>query len=151
MRASQGEVLRNRITNASVDAWGHARRELFVKVFTSSHLTELLLFLWRELLPERVQSLSACGRGRDLKVSDPEIWGAQRRGRFLYVGQRMVLEVGTLPTFLTDWKVEYMPVAITLEPGTTLPVKYRSADKSMCLGSSPTGTMSGASWSFNVW
>ena len=58
-----------------------------------------------------------------------------------------------------------MPVAMILEPGTTLAVRYlrsserevgycdtthRSAWSIMCRGSSPTGTISGASWSLIV-
>jgi hypothetical protein len=53
-------------------------------------------------------------------------------------------------TLLLGAKVEYIPVAIILEPGTTNPVKYLSACRTICLGSSPTGTISGASWSLMV-
>ena len=39
---------------------------------------------------------------------------------------------------------------VHLEPGTTLLVRYRSAEILICLGSSPTGTWSGASCSFSI-
>jgi hypothetical protein len=34
-------------------------------------------------------------------------------------------------TFFDDWNVEYMPVAMTREPGTTLPVSARSAESNI--------------------
>lgn len=63
MSASQGEALRNRVTDASVDTGGHACCKLFIKAFTSGHLAELFLFLRRELLSERIRSFAACGWG----------------------------------------------------------------------------------------
>ena len=65
-------------------------------------------------------------------------------------GVRSATAFGVEPPRLLE-KVEKMPVAMIFAPGTTLPHSARSTDKSMCRGSSPTGTISGASCNLIVW